>query len=292
MAARESRINHPRGSVFIQLHVWAVQAFGRDGAAIIGALDFLDRAQEHGGQLVASRARLLADLEGLVSRYALDRALSDLVRLKLIKRVEREMFLTKNLTKTHFYALQTDAINKFIKERNIDVLNSERRRDESGTDSCSEIATGAGSESRTSTVLKEEIKEEREIERPMASVVPGALSNELIRLAISAAKRNPRTDIESDQAAISAAANCAAKHCIDEAKAAGAICQLRERGGWPRDALAAIEQLVAEQHEQVAVQAHEKALAMRPPGFDMAIVEKGERLLGRRGGGGHRTNSV
>lgn len=74
--ARDSRIPHPAGGRFLQLHRWAVDALGKNGAAVLGTVDFLDRAAPRAGMAVASRTELIAELAGFVGRDAVDAALT------------------------------------------------------------------------------------------------------------------------------------------------------------------------------------------------------------------------
>ena len=130
---RDSRINHPPGARFVMSYIWAAQALGKDAAAVLGLFDFLDRASDKKGTFVASRARVLSDLEGIVTRYAVDNSLSFLTERGFLVKREREEIRKKNMTKTHEYALDADAVNSFLEKQNPDVLDSEPRRSESGT---------------------------------------------------------------------------------------------------------------------------------------------------------------
>lgn len=84
--SRTSRIPHPSGSRYVAIYAWAVGRFGLAGAAIIGLLDFLDRAQTRPSQPLASRARIIADLEGISGRDAIDQALKVLQDASVIER--------------------------------------------------------------------------------------------------------------------------------------------------------------------------------------------------------------
>lgn len=144
---RDSKIPHPAGGIFLQIHHWALRAVGRDAAAILGHLDFLDRPHEHEGMILASRARLLADLEGFVSRCALDKALADLEEIGWIQRHKREIFSGRNLSTIHEFSLCSSKIAEFLKPQNADVLNLERRRSDFGTDSRTDDRTDRGTPS-------------------------------------------------------------------------------------------------------------------------------------------------
>ena len=107
---RASRIPHPLGSRFIQVWEWAVRTIGRDAAIVMAEIDFLDRAQDAPGQPVASRARILADLEGLVGRNSVDNALRILVEAGWLKRHERRTLGPFNIQRSYEFSLDAVAI--------------------------------------------------------------------------------------------------------------------------------------------------------------------------------------
>jgi hypothetical protein len=111
---RESRIPHPPGERFVQLHVWAVTDAGFAPAAILGLLDFFDRRNEHPGELLATRARIIADLQGIVGRNAIDFALAKLVRLQWIRLHEITTTTGTNITTTHWYSLRPEIIAQHL----------------------------------------------------------------------------------------------------------------------------------------------------------------------------------
>ena len=83
--SRDSRIPRPPGSRFVKIYASDLRRFGLAVAAVVSEIEFLDRAQEQPGQPVASRARLIADLEGLVGRDQVDKALRMLQGAQVIK---------------------------------------------------------------------------------------------------------------------------------------------------------------------------------------------------------------
>lgn len=103
--SRTTRIPHPPGSRFVSLHAWAVSRFGLAGAAIIGLLDFLDRAKEKEDQPLASRLRILADLEGIVGRNSVDSGLRALSEAGVIRRYEKTSMGEKNFETRVEYGL-------------------------------------------------------------------------------------------------------------------------------------------------------------------------------------------
>ena len=112
--SRTSRIRHPSGGRFIQLHAWAVGAVGRDGAALLGLMDFLDRAQDQPGRPLASRSRIIADLQGLVGRNAIDGALARLVDLDWLRFHVDTRVKQRNLSTTHYYSLNAAAVTEYV----------------------------------------------------------------------------------------------------------------------------------------------------------------------------------
>lgn len=111
---RSSRISHPPGSRFVAVHVWAVQRFGLAGAAILGELDFLDRAQEEPNQPLASRARIIADLEGVVGRNAIDAALLSLEAAGAISRHVLTRPGERNIERRVSYGLNLDGLANLL----------------------------------------------------------------------------------------------------------------------------------------------------------------------------------
>lgn len=83
--SRTSRIPHPPGSRFVMVNYWAVKRFGLAGAAVIGVLDYWDRAQDSAEQPLGSRNRIVAELEGIVGRNLVDSALRDLAAAGVIR---------------------------------------------------------------------------------------------------------------------------------------------------------------------------------------------------------------
>ena len=152
---RESRVPHPRGGRFIQLHVWAVNKIGFPAAAVLGLLDFLDRSQERHGQLLASRARIIADLEGIVGKGLVDQALRQLKKLGWI-RVEARP-IDGNIATRDWYSLDAGAISDVLRGEPV-VPISGRRCPGSGPDS----GTGFG------TPSNKETEEEKKGERPLS----------------------------------------------------------------------------------------------------------------------------
>lgn len=99
---------------------------------MLGLLDFLDSAQECPEQPLATRQRVIAELEGMVGRNAVDLALNDLVCKGWIIKIERTA-IQKNIVYWHDYALSPERINADLSGGNSDVPNSgprgSRRRD-------------------------------------------------------------------------------------------------------------------------------------------------------------------
>lgn len=108
--ARTSRVAHPVGARYTQVYAWAVRAVGLPAAAVLGVVDFLDRGEDQPGRPVVSRARLVADLEGIVGRNSVDTALSRLVALGWLRRHERRVVGPTNLQTSYLYSLDAEQI--------------------------------------------------------------------------------------------------------------------------------------------------------------------------------------
>ena len=112
--SRTSRIPHPPGSRFVAIHGWAVAHWGLAEAAIIGLLDFLDRAHAEEGQPLASRQRIIADLEGIVGRDAVDRGLRTLVDAGALVVHKTTSAGQRNLQTRVDYAICIDEIARIL----------------------------------------------------------------------------------------------------------------------------------------------------------------------------------
>ncbi|MFC4275334.1 hypothetical protein [Achromobacter aloeverae] len=80
-------------------------------------IDFLDRREEMAGVWVASRARVVADLEGFVGRNAVDEALEDLVARGWLRRKNHVEQGPTNLVRRAEFALDADAIAESLCKR-------------------------------------------------------------------------------------------------------------------------------------------------------------------------------
>lgn len=137
--SRTSRIPHPPGSRFVSLYHWAVRRFGIGGAAVLGLLDFLDRAHDAPEQPLASRARIIADLEGIVGRNGVDRALQDLVAAGVIHRNEETAMGRRNWETRVEYSLNITGLRQLLATPENGSYGDSRNRElpglpESGTD--------------------------------------------------------------------------------------------------------------------------------------------------------------
>lgn len=114
---RDSRIKHPLGGRLLLLRFWAVDSLGFAPAAVLGLLDWLDRSQESAGEPLASRTRIVAALEGIVGRNAVDHALDQLCEQHLVVKVEQREWGGRNYQTRHVYSLDVDAINAYLDSR-------------------------------------------------------------------------------------------------------------------------------------------------------------------------------
>lgn len=96
------------------LRTWIVREVGVAAAAVVDALDFLDRREDRAGQYVATRTRIISDLQGVVSRQSVDGALRQLVEFGWVERREVTAPGQRNIQTTHHYSLNSDAINAWI----------------------------------------------------------------------------------------------------------------------------------------------------------------------------------
>ncbi|MDP2433767.1 MAG: hypothetical protein Q8O33_17335 [Pseudomonadota bacterium] len=114
--ARTSRIPHPVGSRYVQIHAWAVKAVGRDAAAVLAEIEFRDRCQEHADRPVATRVDLIAALQGLIGRNAIDAALEHLAKIGWITRskLTRPNARGRNITTIYQYTLNVEAIATYL----------------------------------------------------------------------------------------------------------------------------------------------------------------------------------
>ena len=122
MSIRESRIPHPPGSQVIIAHKWIAAALGKAAAMIMGHLDYLDRVKGGEGEPLATRAGLIAALEGFVGKNAIDENLKTLVEIGWVVLIEQKSFGDNNLRQWHEYAIDVDAIGAWLAQ------NRETRR--------------------------------------------------------------------------------------------------------------------------------------------------------------------
>jgi len=87
-----------------------VRKFGFAAAAVLGLLDFLDRAKPRPGMPLASRARIIAELEGVVGKNAVDQALKTLSDAEVIKKIRSVSPGQKNLIVSVEYALCPESL--------------------------------------------------------------------------------------------------------------------------------------------------------------------------------------
>lgn len=114
--SRESRVPHPRGptGTFVLVRRWLIRHFGLGGAAVLGQLEFLDTFYDEPGQPLASRARLVADLEGIVGKHVVDRGLKDLHEARLIRRHEITTMGQRNWETRVEYSLDLAGLEQFL----------------------------------------------------------------------------------------------------------------------------------------------------------------------------------
>ena len=112
--SRTSRIPHPPGSRYVAIYHWAVTQWGLAEAAVLGLLDFFDRGQQTEGKPLASRKRIVADLEGIVGRDGVDKALRTLVDAGALKMHRTTTPGERNLQTRVDYCLDIDGITHIL----------------------------------------------------------------------------------------------------------------------------------------------------------------------------------
>lgn len=127
--SRTSRIPHPPGSRFVSLYHWAVRRFGIGGAAVLGLLDFLDRAHDEAGTPLASRARIVAELEGIVGKHVVDRALKNLVVAGAVRQHKETTMGDKNWETRVDYSLDILGLRELLAPPEDDNSGNSRNRE-------------------------------------------------------------------------------------------------------------------------------------------------------------------
>lgn len=112
--SRTSRIPHPPGSRFVAISRWAVTQWGLAEAAVLGLLDFLDRGQQTEGMPLANRKRIVADLDGIVGRDVVDKALRTLVDADVLRVHKTTTPGARNLQTRIDYCLHIEGIARIL----------------------------------------------------------------------------------------------------------------------------------------------------------------------------------
>lgn len=112
--ARTSRILFPAGTRYVPIYEPFVKRFGFHAAAILGLLEFLDRAQELPMQPLASRARLIADLEGILGKGSVDVGLRRLLDASVVEKHSDTTWGKRNWETRVYYCLNTGALNAIL----------------------------------------------------------------------------------------------------------------------------------------------------------------------------------
>lgn len=177
--SRTSRIKHPPGGRFVQLHAWAVEAEGREVAAVLGLLDFLDRAQPDAGRTLCGPDRIIEELRGIVGRDAVRRAIARLVELRWVTERRRT---TPNARSTNIvthvgYAVNAEAINEFLRnpgnQESPELLDSVSAGITGfSADTSTDISADASAGIRNHLCVHEDIKGERDAESRGGRVSP------------------------------------------------------------------------------------------------------------------------
>lgn len=108
--SRTSRVQLPPATRFVMIYQPLVARLGLAAAAVFGLLDFLDRAQDQPGRPLATRARLIADLQGIIGKNKVDEALAQLADMGWVKKIERRE-VRSNIIQWVEFSLNADQIN-------------------------------------------------------------------------------------------------------------------------------------------------------------------------------------
>jgi hypothetical protein len=108
--SRDSRIIYQPGGIFVMVRVELVTLLGFSHAAILGYLDFIDRGRQSEGEPLATRARIIADLQGILGKNKVDEALGDLVGRGWVKKIERRE-VRANIMQWFEFSLLPENIN-------------------------------------------------------------------------------------------------------------------------------------------------------------------------------------
>ena len=112
--SRTSRIPRRPGSLFVAIYHEDVARFGLAGAAVLGLLDFLDRAQSVEEQPLASRLRIMDHLQGIVGKHSVDGALRSLLEAGVIKAHKKTIIGPRNLQTTVTYGFDLSGFARFM----------------------------------------------------------------------------------------------------------------------------------------------------------------------------------
>lgn len=264
---RNSRISHPPGGRFLQIQEWAVQAVGKAAAAVLADLDFLDRGQEQAGCILASRSRLIADLEGFVSRDTVDKALAALVDIGWVHRHERVVMGSRNLQMSHEYSLDADAVSLFL----TDARRPEKRTPE-------KLKPGmptTGNQACNRDVRPDPSIDVLDLDLSAVAVVAATSSADtwldssthpltaaaLVKIAESTWQAKPSSNIALDKKHCRQALHVAAT--LSDAVAAAVIDGISDRGGWPKDAFADLKSAADKHRHDTEYQAQQAAHAAK-----------------------------
>lgn len=283
---RTSRIGHPSGGRFLLIHEWAVRAVGRGAAAVLGALDFLDRGQEQAGCILATRARLIAELEGFVSRDSVDNALATLIDLGWVHRHARSVMGPRNLQTSYEYSLNADAISAFLSDSWLPEKRRPGIRKNGSRKNANQDCNQAAKPDTSTDVL--------DVDLDLSAVVAATtdtndkwLTNSthpltaaaLVQLAEASWHAKPGSNLELDKKHCRQALHAAAT--LSDAVAAAVVDGVYGRGGWPKDAVANLKSAADKQRHETAYQAQKSQQAARGSIACAAQDERYAWLVGR-----------
>jgi hypothetical protein len=249
----ESRILTKPRDRYLKIYQWAVDYLGYSAAAVISQLDFYDRAEPKPGLPVATRARLIADLEGLVGQKKIDDSLKLLVRIGWIGEMIEVEHRPKNITSTKKFYLKADAVNDWRSGISSDL--PEPSTDTTESQNCNpRNCNSAGSFAKPLYTVNESKAEVVAATAASAFKVSAGphpkTAAALIELAVENHQVNKKSDAAKSQKTIKQA--LAAAKALQDSEAAAVVQQVSDAGGWLTDAATALAKAAAAETRQTA----------------------------------------
>lgn len=280
---RTSRIAHPPANRFVQIHCWAVRAVGKAAATVLGVLDFLDRGQEQAGCILATRARLIADLEGFVSRDCVDKALAVLIDIGWVHRYERSVMGPRNLQTSYEYSLDADAISAYLEDSRLPENRTPGIRKNESPEHDNQACRQDAKPDPSIDVLDLDplvAADSVAADNWLNSSTHPMTAAALVKIATTTWRAKPDSNLEFDRKHCRQALHAAAP--LSDVAAAAVVDGVSDRGGWPKDALADLRSAADKHRRDAAYQAQQaENTAKAKPIASAAKDERYAWLIGR-----------